>query len=184
MGFWRRHPETDLERRLLAERPQPPEGLLRLLSIESPAPPSRGGRVPRLAFVGAVTLVLAASLGVAGALGYASKSIQSFGTSVYHVVVPAHTTSGSNGQGNDGKGGNGQGNGGNGNGGNGQGNGGNGGNGNGGDGDGHGHDPFHHEYDHRVPICRHGQEIQVPSKEYLYDLLHGDRPPPCRPTRR
>ncbi|MGZ6661120.1 MAG: hypothetical protein ACXVHL_27545, partial [Solirubrobacteraceae bacterium] len=60
-------------------------------------------------------------------------------------------------------------------------NGGGNGNGNEGDGDGHGHDPFHHQYDHKLPICHDGELIFVPAKEYFWRLLHGDTPPPCKP---
>ena len=104
----------------------------------------------------AVAAVLAASLGAAGAVGYATKSVQALGTSVLHIVQSPSPSSGKKGDG-DGKGG---------------------------DGDKHGHDPFHHEYGHRVPICHDGKVIYVPSQEYLYRLLHGDRPAPCPPHRR
>ena len=164
MRFWRGRRETDLERELRAQRPQPPAELVQLFCREcATAQRSRRSLVPRLALVGAVTVVLAASLGAAGAVGYATKSVQALSNSVLHVVQSPSTSSHvgkTNGStaGNKIKGG--------------------------GDGYDHGHDPFHHEYDHRVPICHHGQIVYVPSKEYFYRLLHGDEPAPCRPHHR
>ena len=191
MGFWNRRGETGLERRLRSERPQPPAELLQMLSSASKAPRAERGLTPkfapRIALVGAVTVVLAASLGVAGAVGYATKSVENFSKSVLHVVQPPPTRStqsaGTNGTrsdnktNRDGKGrGDGDGHGGNG----GNGNGGNGGGKGpgGGDGDGHGHDPFHHEYGHQVPICLGGKIIYVAPTEIVYYFLHGAKPAP------
>jgi len=153
-----------------------------MISRKSATPRSYRSLVPRIALVGAVILVLAASLGAAGALGNATRSVETFGHSVLHVAQSPFSSStdsksgknegsktGNNGNGNDGKG-NGNGNNGNGN-----------GNGNEGDGDNHGNDPFHHEYDHKLPICHNGELIFVPAKEYFWRLLHGDTPPPCKP---
>ncbi len=44
-----------------------------------------GGAAPALALIAAVTVVLAASLGVAGALGNASHSLQTFYASASHI---------------------------------------------------------------------------------------------------
>ncbi|MGZ4360048.1 MAG: hypothetical protein ACXVZW_09740 [Gaiellaceae bacterium] len=160
---WKKRRETELERELRAQRPQPRAELVQLLCRESAtAQRSLRGLFPRIALVGAVTVVLAASLGAAGAVGYATKSVHALSTSVLHVVQSPSTllhsgkTNGSQ-FGNKGNG-NGQ---------------------LGGDGDDHGRDPFHREYDHRVPICHHGQVVFVPSREYFYRLLHGDTPAPC-----
>jgi hypothetical protein len=87
-----RNRETDLERELRAQRPQPREQFVQMLSGRPSATrtPGRntapGYAAPRVAFVTALTVVLVASLGVAGALGHATKSVHSFGTSVYSVV--------------------------------------------------------------------------------------------------
>jgi hypothetical protein len=145
--------------------------------------------VPRLALVGAVTVVLAASLGAAGAVGYATKSAQNLGTSLFHIVQPpppkttgapsfSNSSKGGkgddrndnrNGNGNGGNGGNGNGgnhnggnggNGGNGNGGNGNGNGGNGNGGNGNGGNGNGDD--HHGDDHGHDPFHHEYDYHVP----------------------
>ena len=129
---------------------------MELLSRESAAPRPRRSLVPRIALVVAVTAALAASLGAAGAVGYATKSVQALGTSVLHIVQSPSSHSGKKG----------------------------GSNGKGGDGDEQGHYPFHHEYGHRVPICHDGNVVYVPSEEYLYRLLHGDKPAPCPPHRR
>jgi hypothetical protein len=164
VGFWKKRRETDLERELRAQRPQPPAELVQLLCRESAARRSLRSVVPRIALLGAVTVVLVASLGATGAVGYATKSVQAFGNSVLHVVQSPFTslrggkTDGSQfrnkSNGNR--------------------------DGHVGDGDAYGHDPFHHEeYDHRVPICHHGEVVYVPSKEYFYGLLHGDERAPC-----
>jgi hypothetical protein len=208
MGFWKERRETDLERELRAQRPQPRAELLQLLCRESATQRSRRSLVPRIALVGAVTVVLVASLGAAGAVGYATKSVEAFSHSVLHIVQsPSKSSSGAlfsslkggkkdgsqsgnkggSGKGGSGKGGDGKGVGSGGGSGNGNGNGNGGGNGNdrgGGDGDNRGHDPFHHEYDHRVPICHDGQVVYVPSKEYFYRLDRGDKPIPCPPRHR
>lgn len=174
MGFWKERRETDLERQLRAQRPQPRTELVRLLGHESATQRSwsRRSLIPRIVLVGAVTVAIAASLGATGAVGYATKSVQAFSHSVLNVVQSPSTSSkggktdgsqfGNNGNGNDKGGGNGNG---------------------GGDGDGHGHHPFHHEYGHKVPICHDGQVIYVPPREYFYRLLHGDKPAPCPPPR-
>jgi len=84
MGFRKR--ETDLERELRAQRPLPREQFVQMLSRQNPAPPKvRRQRVPAFALVALVTVVLAASLGVAGALGNASHSLKTFYTSASHI---------------------------------------------------------------------------------------------------
>lgn len=167
MGF-RKHRETDLERELRAQRPQPRDEFVRMLTGHSAAPKARrslGSRpaLPRIVLVAAITVVLAASLGVAGALGHATSSFKSLGTSVYHIVQtpqPSHTNGGNDGKSND-KGGKGN----------------NGGSGNGDPGDDRDHDgriPFHHEYHHLLPICHDGQVQYVPVVLYLPLLFsHG-----------
>lgn len=161
MGFRKRR-ETDLERDLRAQRPQPRDQFVQMLGRQFAATKPRTSfrAAPRIALVAAVTVVLAASLGVAGAVGYAKNSVQSFSTSVYHIVQTPSSKSTSNSQnspnhqngGKDGKDGS---------------------NNGGGDGDGHGHQPFHHEYDHDVDICHNGHMESVPSKQYFYELKHG-----------
>jgi hypothetical protein len=166
VGFWKKRRETDLERELRAQRPKPRAELLELLCRESAARRSLRSLVPRIALVGAVTVVLVASLGATGAVGYATKSVQALTNSVLHVVQSPSTslrggkTDGSYSRYKVNRIGNGQ---------------------EEGDGDDHGDDPFHHEYDHRVPICHDEQVVNVPSKEYFYRLLHGDEPAPCPP---
>ena len=87
-----RNRDTDLERELRAQRPEPREQFVQMLSGRPSATPkplrntARGRVAPRVALVAVVTVALAASLGVAGALGHASHSVQSFGKSVYSVV--------------------------------------------------------------------------------------------------
>lgn len=185
MRRWRKGRETELERQLRAQRPQPRAEFVKMISRNSATPKSHRSLVPRIALVGAVILLLAASLGAAGALGNATKSVETFGHSVLHVAQsPFNSSTDSKGGKNVGsqsgnQSGDHQGNGNNGNGNN--GNGGGNGNGNEGDGDGHGHDPFHHQYDHKLPICHNGELIFVPAKEYFWRLLHGDTPPPCKP---
>lgn len=84
MRFWKR--ETDLERELRAQRPQPREQFVQMLSGQGVAPPkARRRRAPAFALIAAVTVLLAASLGVAGALGNASHSLQTFYTSASHI---------------------------------------------------------------------------------------------------
>jgi hypothetical protein len=84
MGFRKR--ETDLERELRAQRPQPREQFVQMLSRQNMAPAKvRRQRAPALALVAVVTVMLAASLGVAGALGNASHSVKTFYTSASHI---------------------------------------------------------------------------------------------------
>jgi hypothetical protein len=84
MRFWKR--ETDLERQLRAQRPQPREQFVQMLSRQNVAPPrTRQRRAPAFALVAVVTVMLATSLGVAGALGNASHSVKTFYTSASHI---------------------------------------------------------------------------------------------------
>ena len=90
MRFWKR--ETELERDLRAHRPQPREQFVQMLSRQNVAPPkARRQRAPAFALVAAVTVVLATSLGVAGALGNASHSVKTFYTSASHIYNWNHS---------------------------------------------------------------------------------------------
>ena len=159
--FRRRERDTELERRLLAERPEAPDDLVRRLSAQlEPERPARRATMPRVAVVCAVTAALALSLGVAGAIGSASGSIQAFSRGVFHLVqppsAPATVTTDHN---------------------------------QGGGGLGpsdprfwstrhfeSGGDPFDQEYAHLIPICWHGQIIYVTPFEYLWYFIHGASP--------
>ena len=93
MRLWNRGRETELERQLRAQRPQPRAELVQRISRESATPRSHRSLIPRIALVGAVILLLAASLGAAGALGNATKSVETFGHSVLHVAQsPFHSS--------------------------------------------------------------------------------------------
>ena len=97
-----RNRETDLERELRAQRPQPREQFVQMLSgreaphkpTPTPTPKLRPNRrpAPRIALVLVVSLVFAASLGVAGAVGYAKHSVTTFSTNVFHIVHASHHT--------------------------------------------------------------------------------------------
>ena len=159
--FWRRDKETELEQRLRAERPQPPDELVRRLSAQV-QPERRPRRVgaPRIALIAAVTGALVLSLGVAGAIGSATGSIHTFSRGVYHLVQPpaAHPTSGvvtpNHNQGGQGpldprfwlgrQFGPGP--------------------------------PFTQQYGGRIPICWHGQIIYVNLLEYFWYFTHGGLP--------
>ena len=201
MSFWKRFRESEVERELRARRPKPPNELVDHISrlVASSKRPSRSRVAPKIALIAAVTAVMAASLGVAGALGQAGSSVHSFSNNVVHLVVVNHhdggndhgkpsgppSSSGSGGQGSGSQGGStGQG-------GNGQGNGSQGGsNGNGDDnsqGDPQhiqggnpgwdwGRDPFRHQYGGRWPICWHGHLIYVSFFEFIWYAIHGGRP--------
>ena len=148
-----RNRETDLERELRAQRPQPREQFVHMLSGR-PSPASKPARTgvpgriaPRIVLVAVVTLVLAASLGVTGALGHAGSSLQSFGASLYHVVdSPHYSADHESGDPRD-------------------------------DGDPGGELPFHREYDHFVPICHDLHITYVPSFLFApllaFSLTHG-----------
>jgi hypothetical protein len=99
MVFRRRGQDSELEHRLSAERPRPPDDLVSRLTgqIEPPIGPRRAP-VSRIAVIAAATAAIALSLGVAGAIGSATGSIHSFGLGVLHVVhapksPPASVTS-------------------------------------------------------------------------------------------
>jgi hypothetical protein len=156
MRFWPGK-DSSLERRLRDERPQAPEELVRRLAPQEPQPAARPPRraAPRVVAVAAFTTLLAVSLGVGGAFGYATHSLQAFGGGLDHFVSPKPNQGN---QGNQGDPGN--------------------------DGfadkdfkDGNEwNDPFHHQYGIQVPICHDGQIIFVPLREYFWRLLHGDKP--------
>ena len=93
MRFGKKTGETDLERELRAQRPEPPAELVRMLSRQiGPMPRTRRLALPKVALVAAVTAALAASLGAAGALGAAGGSVHTFGVSVVHLVAPPKST--------------------------------------------------------------------------------------------
>jgi hypothetical protein len=164
--FGRRHSESELERRLRADRPQAPEDLVRRLSgafgsDSTPAP--RRTLMPRVAVVCAVTAAIALGLGVAGAIGSASGSVHAFGRGVIHLVqapstsaprvtaastvTPAHIQTGQqfpsflSGR---------------------------------------IHDPqippFGFQYGIKVPICFHGHVIFVPISQLFWYFIHGGLP--------
>jgi len=195
MSFWKRFRESEVERELRSRRPKPPDELVDHISrlVASSKRPSRGRVAPKIALIAAVTGVMAASLGVAGALGYAGGSVHSFGNNVVHLVTPSHHDGGNDhgqGQGQ----GQGQGSGSqSGDNGKGQGNGQGQGNGNGGDnnnsqgdpqhnqgggdpGWGWWHKPYKHQYGGRWPICWHGHLIYVSFFEFIWYAIHGGRP--------
>ena len=87
--FGRRDHDTELERRLRAERPQAPDELVdRLVGQIAPVSRPRRAASPRLIPIAAATAAIALSLGVAGAIGSASGSIQAFSRGVFHIVQP------------------------------------------------------------------------------------------------
>src|SRR5579862_3347582 len=96
MAFRNRR-ETDLERELRARRPHARDQFVEMLGRQFAAPKRRTGfrPEPRFALVAAATVVLAASLGVAGAVGYAKSSVTSFSDSIYHIVQPPSSKSSS-----------------------------------------------------------------------------------------
>jgi hypothetical protein len=156
--------DRDLERALRRERPKPPSELIAALKAEVGSRRPRATFVPRFATAAFVTAFLVVSLGVAGALGYASKSTESLGHGIVHTITSPF--------GKDNKGGgqdgarNGYG------------------DGNNGDGDRYGRYPFHHQYGHNVPMCRDKREtVFVPASESVYLMLHGYRPGSCNPHR-
>jgi hypothetical protein len=86
MDSWRKHRETDLERELRAQRPVPRADLVQRVTRMVSARPTRASLLPKIGIALAAASILAASLGVAGAVGYAKKSVETFGHSVVHVV--------------------------------------------------------------------------------------------------
>jgi uncharacterized membrane protein YgcG len=187
MSFWNRMRESKVEHELRARRPQPPDELVDHISRmvgASKARVSRGRTAPKIALIAAVTAVMAASLGVAGALGYAGSSVHSFGNNVVHLVVLNHDTSRDHGQPTSHNQGGGQ-TGGSQTGGS-QNGSSHGGSGNGGQssqgggqsqgGQDWGKDPYKHQYGGRWPICWQGHRIQVTFPEFIWYALHGGRP--------
>ena len=138
--------DTELERRLGAERPQAPEELVRRLSAQIvPVRPARRSTTPRVALICAVTAAIALSLGVAGAIGSATGSIDAFSRGVIHLVQPSvtpppslptvapdHTQGGG--------------------------------------------PPFGQQSAELIPICWHGQITFVTPFEYLWYFIHGASP--------
>jgi hypothetical protein len=156
MGFGKKTDETSFERELRAQRPQPPSDFVRMLSCQiGPMQRTRRLVLPKVALIAAVTAALAASLGVAGALGSAGGSVHSFGISVVHLVSPpkatpvvrpfntlaSHTTTSTS------------------------------------SGAAPAHYPFQWQYGHQLAICWHGEIIHIPARELFYYLAHGARPP-------
>lgn len=89
MKLWKKTDETNLERELRAQRPQPRDEFVRMLGRQiAPARRTRRSLLPKVALVAAVTAALAVSLGVSGALGAAGGSVHSFSISVAHLVSP------------------------------------------------------------------------------------------------
>ncbi len=155
--------DTELERRLQAERPQAPDELVRRLSAQiEPARPARRSTTPRVALICAVTAAIALSLGVAGAIGSATGSIHAFSRGVIHLVQPSVTPPPSlptavtpdHNQGGQSPS------------------------------DprfsSHWHfgwgPPFGQQYAEMIPICWHGQIIYVTPFEYLWYFIHGASP--------
>jgi hypothetical protein len=187
--MWGNRRDRDLERRLRSDRPRPREEFVRMVSRQAPTvePIPRRRVAPRAALVVAVTGLLVASLGVAGALGSAASSLHAFSNNIVHIVAPPSGgnvsqsslrnqggSSVADTQTSDDPSGPGSGNfpfgtgnspftsgdfpfG----------------NGNSPFGDGF---PFNHEYGITLPICENGQIVNVPIGEYVYLLLHGGRP--------
>lgn len=154
MGFWNKNDETKLERELRAQRPQARDEFVRMLSRQV-APLERGPRfaLPKVALVAAVTVVLAVSLGVAGAFGAARGPVRTFSVSVAHLVAPPHspssatantatTTNGPTDHSNATP----------------------------------THFPFQTQYGHLIPICWQGHIIYVTPRELIWYFFHGARP--------
>ena len=152
MRLWKKTDETELERELRAQRPQPPDEFVRSLGrLIEPVRRPRRALAPKLALVAAVTALLSVSLGAAGALGYAGTSMSAFGHGfgqLIHVTPPSvHTPTTANP--------------------------------NGGTVESDHHewkDPFHHQYGIKIPICWNGQIIWVSPGELFWYILHGARP--------
>lgn len=189
MAFRNRR-ETDLERELRARRPQARDQFVEMLGRQFAAPKRRigFGAVPRVGLVAAATVVLAASLGAAGAVGYATSSVHALSTSVFHIVrapsskatsishkLSIKKTSGKHvkvRKVRKGTGGTPTGDPGNGSGGTPTGD------------PGQRHDPFGEEYDHHVDICHEGHMVLVPAHLYFYLLEHGKDYRPAADCRR
>jgi hypothetical protein len=151
--------DKELESALRAARQRPSAALVASLKQEiGPRRRPQFGLFPKAAIAGLVTAGLVFSLGVAGALGYASKSTASMGHSLFHTIQAPFGWSGNHTGDRDRQ---------------------RYGNGNGGDGDKYGRYPFHHQYGHNVPMCRYGRIVYVPAGESFYRLLHGYGPAPC-----
>lgn len=173
MSLWNRNPDRNLERRLRGERPQAREEFVRTLAGEAPipvaAPRARRSALRRVVVIFALTATLAGALGVAGAIGYATKSVNTFGNNVERVFssqTQSHTYSGSDGKGDcksqgDYSGNNKSNNYGN-----------NDKDCKGGDPGNPFHDPFHHVYGIVLPICDpHGNLTTAPIGLYFFDIF-------------
>ena len=154
MGFWKKTDETKLERELRAQRPQPRDEFVRMLSRQvTPIESARRFALPKVALVAAVTVALAVSLGVAGALGAARSPLNAFSVSVVHLVSPpssasSHTvttTTTTSGQTSyeDAT---------------------------------PTHWPFQSQYGFKIPICWHGSIIYVTPRELIWYVFHGALP--------
>jgi hypothetical protein len=89
MSFWNRRDE--LERRLRAERPQPPGELVDALETRiHDSRYRRPGRVLRTGVAVAVSGGMLAALAGFGGLGYAATGVSHAVKSAVHVVAPAH----------------------------------------------------------------------------------------------
>jgi hypothetical protein len=90
-----RRTDLDLERRLAAERPEAPRELVRRLSARfEPEQPARPSTTLRAALVCGVTASIVLSLGVAGAIGSATGSINGFSRRVLDLVQPPAPSTG------------------------------------------------------------------------------------------
>lgn len=87
MMLRRRDRDSELERRLTAERPEAPEELIRRLAARlGPGRPARHTALPRIALITAITAAFAVSLGAAGVIGSAAGSIHAFSTGALRLV--------------------------------------------------------------------------------------------------
>jgi hypothetical protein len=84
--IWARN--RGIEHRLGAERPRAPEELVRMLSrrFSVPEPTPRRSVGPGVAVIAVVTVAIAASLEAAGAVGYATSSLHTFGKNVEQIA--------------------------------------------------------------------------------------------------
>jgi hypothetical protein len=162
--FRRSRRETELERRLQAERPEAPESLVRTVVDRSRRPGDRR-LTPRLALVGALSAVMLAALGAFGAAGQARTAMGSFGESIRdaaflsgskNTTAASTATGGSRGMSDDTR-----------------------------DADDDGNGPAHaspwqDQYHHTWAVCHKGrQTLYLPLPGYTAHLLHGDQPGEC-----
>jgi hypothetical protein len=139
--------------------------------LSTPSASPRRGTLGRVVVIVAVTVAITGSLGVAGAIGYASSSVHAFGKNVEHIFSPPgpqQTTSSNSGRGStnghSGSNNNGDNNGTNANGDNNNGD-------NGGNGDPF-TDPFHFVYGNHLPICDPQNNLEFVSFfEWFRDIV-------------